>query len=222
MILAIDSSTQWVGIAIFDGNLIRYEKIWKTSRRHTVELSPAIATAFTESETSPDNLTAVSIAVGPGSFTSLRIGLAVAKGFALAQHIPIVAVPSLDILANAIPAEDKPLICTLRAGRGRLAAQAYRNEHNQWISEGGPFVTTAEELESAIIEPTIICGELDPEEKQIIARRWRNALIADPPYNMRRPSVLAYLAVKKLEAGEISASASIAPIYLRTVKNVDH
>lgn len=221
MILAIDSSTQWVGIALFDGNLIRFEKTWKTSRRHTVELAPAVSGAFTECRVSPGDLTAVAVAIGPGSFTSLRIGLAVAKGFALAQHIPIVAIPSLDILASAIPLQEIPLICTLRAGRGRLAAQAYRNENNRWVSDGELFVTTAEELESAIVEPTIICGELDPEEKKIIARRWRNALIAEPPFNMRRPSMLAYIAARKLKAGQVSSIASIAPIYLRTVKNID-
>jgi tRNA threonylcarbamoyladenosine biosynthesis protein TsaB len=221
MILAIDSSTQWVGIALFDGDMVLYEKYWKTSRRQSVELSPAIASAFDECKISPNSLTAVAVAVGPGSFTSLRIGLAVAKGFALAKHIPLIAIPSLDILADAIPKQDKPLICTLRAGRGRLAAQRYHVQEDRWVSVGDLLVTTAEEMESSITEPTIICGELDPEEKKIISRRWRNAIIADPPSNMRRPSVLAFIAEKKLESGEISNSASIAPIYLRTVKNVD-
>ena len=211
-----------MGIALFDGNMVRFEKIWKTSRRHTVELSPAIASAFEACQASPHELSAVAVGLGPGSFTSLRIGLAIAKGFALARHIPIVGVPSLDILANGIPLEEKPLICTLRAGRGRLAAQVYRNENGCWKSVGDLMVTTADELESMITEPTIICGELDAEEKQIISRRWRNANIADAPFNIRRPSILASIASKKLEAGESSDSAAIAPIYLRTVKNIDH
>jgi len=222
MILAIDSSTQWMGIALFDGNLIRYEKVWRTSRRHTVELSPAISTAMKESQTVPKDLSAVVAAIGPGSFTSLRIGLAVAKGFSLANHIPIIGVPSLDILAYNIPVQDKPLICTLRAGRGRLAAQRYHSYEGQWTSTGDLYVSTAEELETSISEPTILCGEFNPEEKKIISRRWRNALITDPPANIRRPSVLAYIGAGKLEAGETSSSAAIAPIYLRTVKNVDH
>ena len=222
MILAIDSSTQWVGIALFDGNMIQYEKIWKTSRRHTVELSPAIANAFEECQLFPQDLNAVAIALGPGSFTSLRIGLSIAKGFALAQHIPIIAVPSLDILANGIPVADKPLICTLRAGRGRLAAQVYQNENNCWISKGELMVTNADELESMITKPTIICGELTTDERQTVSRRWRNAHIVDPPLNIRRPSILAFMASKKLEAGTTSNSATISPIYLRTVKNVDH
>jgi tRNA threonylcarbamoyladenosine biosynthesis protein TsaB len=222
MILAIDASTQWIGIALFDGNLIQYEKIWKASQRHTVELSPAISAAFQESGTSVNDLQAVAVAIGPGSFTSLRIGLSLAKGFSLSRHIPIIAVPSLDIYANGIPPRNEPLVCVLRAGRGRLAAQRYLQSDGRWQSAGDLVVTTAEELEESITEPTLICGELEEEEKKVIQRRWRNALIVEPPMNIRRPSVLAWMASERLARGDVDDSASIAPIYLRTVKNVDH
>ena len=79
MILAIDTSTQWVGIALLDENQIIYEKIWKTQRRHTVELSPAIQSALQDTNHFPSDLSAVAVAIGPGSFTSLRIGLALAN-----------------------------------------------------------------------------------------------------------------------------------------------
>ena len=125
MILAVDTSTQWMGIALFDGNSILYEKIWKTSRRHTIELTPAIESAFQDCDTSPDALDAVAIAIGPGSFTSLRIGLAVAKGLALSKHIPIIGVPSLEITARGVPLQDCALICVLRAGRGRLGGNEF-------------------------------------------------------------------------------------------------
>ena len=49
MILAIDTSTQWIGLALFDGAQILYSKVWRTSRRHTVELVPAIQAALAES-----------------------------------------------------------------------------------------------------------------------------------------------------------------------------
>ena len=58
--------------------------------------------------------------------------------------------------------------------------------------------------------------------KKVLSRRWRNAIITDPPLNLRRASILAWLASKRLAAGEIDDSAAIAPIYLRTVKNIDH
>lgn len=221
MILAIDTSTQWVGIALFDGALVHYEKIWKTSRRHTVELTPAIQSAFHDCEIAPGKLTAVAAAIGPGSFTSLRIGLAVAKGFALSQHIPIIGVPSLDICARGIPVQASELICVLRAGRGRLAAQQYEAIEEKWVGVGDLKVVTADELEERIVSPTVICGEMNADEKKTISRRWRNAIIPDPPLNVRRPSILAQIAHERFNAGEADNSATIAPIYLRTVKNID-
>jgi tRNA threonylcarbamoyladenosine biosynthesis protein TsaB len=116
MILAIDSSTQWIGIALLQDSQILYEKIWRTNRRHTVELAPAIQTALNESGNQVVNLQAVAVAIGPGSFTSLRIGLAIAKGLSLSLHIPVVGIPTLDITAACQPIRDLPMIAVLKAG----------------------------------------------------------------------------------------------------------
>ena len=97
MILAIDTSTQWMGLALYDGSQILYEKVWRTNRRHTVELVPSIQNCFIETGLEMSALTAIAVALGPGSFTSMRIGLAVAKGLSLSLHIPVIGIPALDI-----------------------------------------------------------------------------------------------------------------------------
>ena len=221
MILAIDTSTQWMGISLFDGCLILYEKVWKTNRRHTVELSPAIANALLDTGRERKDLKGVAVALGPGSFTSLRIGLAVAKGFSLSLHIPLIGVPSLNITARGIPSQDIDLICLLRAGRGRFAAMRYISMEGKWESSGELSVVTAHELEKSITSRTLICGEMDTDEKKILARRWRNIKFADPPQNIRRPSILANIAYKRFIVEDFDDAASTTPIYLRTVKNVD-
>jgi len=221
MILAIDTSTQWMGISLFDGCLILYEKVWKTSRRHTVELSPAIANALLDTGIEKKDLKGVAVALGPGSFTSLRIGLAVAKGFSLSLHIPLIGVPSLNITARGIPSQDIDLICLLRAGRGRFAAMRYISMEGKWESTGELSVVTAHELEKSITSRTLICGEMDTDEKKILARRWRNIKFADPPQNIRRPSILANIAYERFIVEDFDDAASTTPIYLRTVKNVD-
>lgn len=217
MILAIDTSTQWMGLAIFDGWQILYEKIWRTSRRHTVELVPAIQTAMAETGLEAGSLKAVGIALGPGSFTSLRIGLAVAKGLALSLRIPVIGVPSLDITANGLALSDKPMLAMLKAGRERMAVQRYHPGENEWDAEGEIFIASALELEEIITSPTILIGEINQEERHILERRWRNALIASPAENSRRPSILAQLAWKRLENGQIDDTALLAPIYLHTL-----
>ena len=221
MILAIDTSTKWMGISLFDGCLVLYEKVWKTNRRHTVELSPAIANALIDTSIDGKNLKGVAVALGPGSFTSLRIGLAVAKGFSLSLHIPLIGVPSLNITARGIPAQDIDLICLLRAGRGRFAAMKYVCMEGKWESRGELSVVSAHELEKSITSRTLVCGEMDPDEKKILARRWRNIQFADPPQNIRRPSILANIAYERFINEDFDDASSTTPIYLRTIKNVD-
>ena len=61
------------------------------------------------------------MALGPGSFTSLRVGLAFVKGLALARHLPIIGIPTLDVVAAAQEVRDLPLAAVLQAGRGRFS-----------------------------------------------------------------------------------------------------
>ncbi len=217
MILAIDSSTQWMGVALLQDAHILYEKVWRTSRRHTVELAPAIQNAISDCGMRVSDLQAVGVALGPGSFTSLRIGLAIAKGLALALRIPVIGIPTLDISAACQPPRDIALIALLKAGRERLAAQEYRAASGSWQPQGEIFITSAVELEARLTSPALICGELDVEERRMLERRWRNAILASPAENVRRPARLAELAAQKLEKQQVDDVVTLAPIYLHTL-----
>jgi tRNA threonylcarbamoyladenosine biosynthesis protein TsaB len=217
MILAMDTSTQWMGLALFDGSQVLYEKIWRTNRRHTVELMPAIDTLLKECGLKPADLSAVAAALGPGSFTSLRIGLAAAKGLALALNIPVIGIPSLDIAAFGQPLSPNPLYCVLKVGRGRLAAQLYRSDGKAWQPEGDLLTLSPQELEERVTAPTHICGEMDGDDRRVLERRWRNALVANPAFNVRRPALLAQMAWARLAAGDKDDPVSLAPIYVHTL-----
>jgi tRNA threonylcarbamoyladenosine biosynthesis protein TsaB len=128
VLLAVDTSTQWVGLALYDGLQVISEEVWMAQNHHTVELSPALATLFKRSGVATSQLRALGVAVGPGAFTSLRIGLGVVKGMALALHLPVVGVPTLDILAAAQPVQNLPMAVVLQAGWGRLAVGWYRKQ----------------------------------------------------------------------------------------------
>ncbi len=132
ILLALDTSTRNVGLALFDGVQILCESTWVSKDYHTVELAPAVEEAFRKAGLAREGIGALAVALGPGSFTGLRIGLALAKGMALARHLPIIGIPSLDILAAAQPVLDLPLAVVLRAGRGRLAVGWYCAEQNLW------------------------------------------------------------------------------------------
>jgi tRNA threonylcarbamoyladenosine biosynthesis protein TsaB len=76
MLLAVDTSTQWIGLALLHDDLILSETIWQTRSHHSVELAPAIDQLMKRSGVQMKELEVLAVASGPGSFTSLRIGMA--------------------------------------------------------------------------------------------------------------------------------------------------
>lgn len=216
MLLAIDTSTDWIGMALFDGEQIISEQVWQTHNRHTVELVPAIKHLLERSNVKKTDLTGLGVALGPGSFTSLRIGITVMKGFSLALKIPIVGIPSLDILAASQSPLDIPLWAILHAGRKLLAFSPYKYEGTAWIPKEDAIVIKAKELEEKIDTPVYICGELSEGDRKILGRKWKTVQLASPANCLRRPAILAELAWRKLQSKSGDDSASLSPIYLHT------
>ncbi len=220
MLLALDTSTSWISLALYDSTYVRYETTWESQQHHTVELAPAIERLFQQTGTSHEDLIGLAVAIGPGSFTSLRIGLALVKGMALALTLPVVGVPSLDVLAAAQPLDERPMLAVLHAGRRRLAYVTYKVQGDVWVAEDQPCVVDARELVSTIESPTLICGELSQEARSIIGRRWKNANIAPPERCLRRAGFLAALGWARITAGDVDNTVTLSPIYLSTANNL--
>lgn len=216
MLLAVDTSTSWISLALYDGTFVLYEATWQSQHHHTVELAPAIHQLFEQTGVSRESLIGLAVATGPGSFTSLRIGLSAVKGMALALNIPIVGVPSLDVIVAAQPLDDRPMLAVLHAGRTRLAYAAYKVENDAWQAQGAPSVMNADELVKTIHAPTLICGELSEEARSVLGRRWKNAIIASPARCLRRASYLAEIGWERLMKSQTDDPVSLTPIYLST------
>lgn len=214
MLLALDTSTQTAGLALYNGEQVLSEIIWTSHDFHTVEMAPAIMEAIQKSGKKIDKVEAVAVAIGPGSFTGLRIGLALAKGIAMARHLPIIGIPSLDILAYAQPLAPVPLAAVLRAGRGRLAVDWYQAGKKGWVSQHKLEVTTAEQLVECIEIPTLVAGELNEDERHILRRKKKLIDLASPAHSLRRPGYLAELGWRRWQAGQNDDPAVLAPIYL--------
>jgi len=215
MLLAVDTSTAQVGLAIYDGpqGQVIAEYAWRSTQRHTVELAPAIFELLKRCGLTMDDVRALGVALGPGSFTSLRVGLSLAKGLALSRHIPLVGIPTLDILAAAQPASRLPLVVAIQAGRSRLAAGWYKNSKGRWQTKGAARVLTLDTLADEMKSPVIVCGELTSEERRRLAEKADVHLVS-PAQSVRRPAVLAELAWARWQAGQVDDEAQLAPIYL--------
>jgi tRNA threonylcarbamoyladenosine biosynthesis protein TsaB len=214
MLLAIDTSTAQVGLALYDGAQVFSEMTWITRQHHTTELAPALAGLLSRCGVSMDMVSALGVAVGPGSFTSLRVGLSLVKGIALARHIPVIGIPTLDIIAAAQPAGKHPLITVIQAGRKRIAFSLYKYIKKEWLVEGQVGSGTIEELADKIESPTYVAGELSAEDRSRLARKRVNVLLASPVNCVRRPATLAELAWTRWKKNEVDDAATLAPVYL--------
>ena len=219
MLLAVDTSTAQMGLAIYDGSQVVSEYAWRSNQRHTVELAPAILESLKRCGLTMDDIHVLGVALGPGSFTSLRVGLSLAKGLALSRHLPLIGIPTLDILAAAQPSSRLPLIVAIQAGRGRFAVGWYKSSKNGWQAKGLARVVTLEALTNEVQSPVMVCGELNSEERQKLAEKAEIHLVS-PAQSVRRPAVLAELVWARWQAGQVDDEAKLAPIYLHVAEPI--
>ena len=215
MLLAVDTSTSQIGLGLYDGTQVIAESIWYSHQHHTVELAPGLTGLMRHAAVPMAEVQAIGVAIGPGSFTALRVGLAFVKGLALARKLPLVGVPTLDVLAAGQPASKLPLAAILQAGRGRIALQWYRQVSGAWKSQGPSEITTVDALAASIEKPTTVAGELTSAERQRLARKKVNVALASPALCVRRPAILAQIAWTRWQAGHVDEAASLAPVYLQ-------
>ena len=220
MLLAVDTSTAQVGLALYDGAQVHGELVWHSQFHHTVELAPALADLLKRTGVKMDDMQALGVAIGPGSFTSLRVGLALVKGLALARKLPLIGVSTLDVIASAQPVSKLPLAVVLQAGRGRITLGWYKSAKDGWQAQGPARVATVDSLADEIESPTLVAGELASEERQRLARKRVNVVLASPAQCVRRPAILAELAWARWQEGKVDEAASLAPIYVHLADSV--
>ncbi|MBL8091387.1 MAG: tRNA (adenosine(37)-N6)-threonylcarbamoyltransferase complex dimerization subunit type 1 TsaB [Anaerolineales bacterium] len=213
MLLAVDTSTTQVGLALYNENEVIAEMTWTSKQHHTSQLASALSDLMKRCNVTMDKVEVLGVAIGPGSFTSLRVGLSLVKGIAFARNIPVVGIPTLDVIASAQPLDKKPLISVLQAGRTRLAFGLYQSDKKQWQAQGKIRSGSVDELLSQIEESTIIAGELTSEQRKKISKH-KKALLASPANCVKRPAVLAELAWARFQKNDVDDVATLAPIYL--------
>ena len=217
MLLAIDTATSMLGLALYDGAQVLNESVWYSGAHHTTELAPEVALALRRAGLRQEDLTTIGVALGPGSYTGLRIGLALAKGLSLAHNLQIVGIPTLDVLAAAQPEAEMPMVGLLQAGRGRVAAVWYKWGRKGWSARKGAKTLSWDQFGSELKETTYVCGELDLEGREVL-KSVNFAVLAPPSLNVRRPGVLAELAWEKARRGKTQDPAELSPIYLDPIK----
>ena len=156
MLLAIDTSTRYAGIALAqDGQVISIRN-WYSKTNHSANLIPAISDVLKQNEISIKDLDGIACALGPGSFSALRVGLSTAKALALANEIPLMGIKTLNLEAHAFLNNGIPVNGICDVGRQEIAVAAFEATGKQ-IEE--TIIMKPEELIGKVKHLTIFCGE---------------------------------------------------------------
>jgi tRNA threonylcarbamoyladenosine biosynthesis protein TsaB len=218
MFLAIDTATRQVSLALHDGLSVVAELSWRTEGYHTVELAPQVALMLRRAKADPARLSGLAVAIGPGSYTALRIGLGLAKGLALAHGVPLCGVSTFDILMRAQPAAEGKAMAILQAGRRRISVAPFR-----WQKPGGwqpagemrvlEWSMLADELAVEPFPPVFVCGEIDEAGHDCLRRLKDHVVVAAPAQALRRAGYLAEIGWERLRHQRMDSAATLAPIY---------
>ena len=150
VLLAIDTSNRTLSVALLTEKGTIFSKKKQMERGQGEALIPLIQELLTESKQKVENLNAIAVAVGPGSFTGVRIGLACAKAFGLALNIPVWGVTNLEAEAYGI---NQPVTVVLDSKRGDYFVQHFKN--NQASDE--PHIESTDELKKSL--PFVAMGD---------------------------------------------------------------
>lgn len=222
MLLAIDTATSWTGIALHSGDMVLAEWGWQSHNTQTVALAPAVVQLLGQAAATPSDLEAIAIALGPGSYTGLRVGLGFAKGMALANQIPLIGIPTLDILAASLGELPGTLLLAAEAGRTRVCVALYQwRGRNGWQCSQQPENLTWEEALAKLAEanhaPVYFAGEISPAAAKLIRNSHKQFRLLAAASHRRRAGYLAELGWQRLRKNQTDDPASLTPIYLRDI-----
>lgn len=216
-ILAIDTATAQVSVAMGDGGMVVGETRFVGGRRHAEQLAPAIKSVCEGTGVELRQLAAIAVGIGPGLFTGLRVGVTTAKVMAQALRVPVVAVSSLDLVAYPLRHTHRLVVAVLDARRGEVFHAAYRAVPGgvQRITEYA--VARPEELVADLAargDEVLLAGDGVARHADVL-RELDRAEDAGPAFAMPSVAALVELATGRMEREEFETPWAVEPMYLR-------
>lgn len=217
-VLAIDTATARVSAALGVDGAVVGEVSLVGGRRHAEQLAPAIHYLCDELCIPLDRLAAVAVDVGPGLFTGLRVGVTTAKVMAQALRIPVVGVPSLDLLAYPLRHSSRLIVTVLDARRREVFSASYRPVPGgvQRVSDYAvrPPSELVAELESGTDELLLAGDGVDAYRDDFA--ELDHVELAGADHSFPSVAALVELATARIEREDFQPASELLPLYLRT------
>ncbi len=234
MLLALDTATDMASLAIYDmaTQQLLAELTWQAHRRQTQDLLSTARQLLAQLRLTPQDLSALAVTTGPGSFTGVRIAISAVKGIGLGLPTPpkVIGIPTLCVTAapwlGVAGCDPAPMtICAfIQAGRGRynwalftpddLLRRPAADEH--YGGNADEFAhALAQIAASATTAPSVwLVGEAD-ETLEASMHPLAHVTMLDKISGLRRAGQLARLAILHLANGAVDELQTVQPLYLR-------
>ncbi|PYZ92154.1 tRNA (adenosine(37)-N6)-threonylcarbamoyltransferase complex dimerization subunit type 1 TsaB [Salipaludibacillus keqinensis] len=215
-ILAIDTSTYVMGVALLKEGVPVGEIVTHEKKNHSVRLMAGIRSLFNEVDLEPKDLDRIVVSEGPGSYTGVRIGVTTAKTMAWGLGIPVVGVSSMEQLAQNgrhFPGLISPFF---DARRGQVFTGLYEDQHGtvRELKENRMAIHTnwIEALKEFSQPILFLSPDMEKHEQLIQDELGELAVIGSPMECLPRPTELALIGMQKPVQGD---THTFSPNYLR-------
>jgi tRNA threonylcarbamoyladenosine biosynthesis protein TsaB len=220
LLAAIEVSTRISSVALLD--LITGEELAEVSLpadwESSVTLIPALETLLNEKEMTPQDLAAVAVSVGPGSFTGIRVGIATAEGLCLPSNLLAFGISTLDGLAENLRAAEMQgeALCLVDAQRGECFVGHYEIGKDDFKELEPPQILGFEKIHTILKGRAWIVGPGALKyEKEIREGMGTQGMFAFTAHHQPRALSIARLAYRQWQAGKRPTIDQLKPLYLR-------
>ena len=219
-ILALETSAKAVSCAVLQDGAPVASAWQSTGLTHSRTLMPMVEAMLRNSDLALGQMDAIAVAVGPGSFTGLRIGIAAVKGLAWAAEKPCVPVSTLLAMAHPLAHWDGVrIVCAMDARRQQIYNAIFTAEKGQLIRQAPDraiaLADVARELREAEERPTVIVGDGAQLCRDFLVREGIACTLAPPHLLLQSAVGVAMAAWPPLLAGETVTAQALSPVYLR-------
>jgi len=215
-ILGIETSTKTGSIAVVSESGVIAQYSLNIEVTHSERLMSTVDRVLKDTGISIREMDAFAVAIGPGSFTGLRIGLATVKGLALALHKPVAAVPTLQALAAGLPFAGYPVCSMLDARKNEVYAALYRFEGHRMVRIMAEEAIPIRDLAGRISGKTLFTGEASVIYRAELERQFsENALFAPLAAVLPSAATVAEIGLALIKGGEQADLEGLAPLYIR-------
>ncbi|MBE6022134.1 MAG: tRNA (adenosine(37)-N6)-threonylcarbamoyltransferase complex dimerization subunit type 1 TsaB [Cellulosilyticum sp.] len=218
-LLAIDASGVAGSVAYIKNGKLVGEYYFCDKLTHSQTIMPMLEHMKSLIEMDLDEIDAVAVTAGPGSFTGLRIGVTAAKALALALDVPIVGVPTLDVIAHSIYFTEHYICPIMDARRNQVYTSLYKwkgevfeRELDHMATDMDEYLETLKAYEGKII---FLGDGVSVHQERIQNVLGNQALFAPSFCMMQHASVLAVMAEKLYTEGKAEDASTFVPMYLR-------